>query len=125
MPEHCRDRVGHILDVLRVECRDANAPSVDGIDRELVAQPMHMLAVQARVGEHPALLADEFKVDVRCAVGELRDSRKALQFHSEALSLRRASNDADGEAVSLTSLGTEYAKLGELEKARDSHERAC
>ena len=52
------------------------------------------------------------------------DFRKAVEIHNEALSLRRATGDADGEANSLNNLGSAYAKLGQREKARDYIERA-
>jgi tetratricopeptide (TPR) repeat protein len=50
--------------------------------------------------------------------------RKAIEVHSEALSLRRATGDADGEANSLFNTGYAYSKLGEWEKARDHMERS-
>jgi CHAT domain-containing protein len=56
---------------------------------------------------------------------ELGEYRRALEFHNEALSLRRAVRDPDGEARSLNSLGKVYAKLGEREKARDHCGRAA
>src|SRR5262249_40583203 len=52
------------------------------------------------------------------------DYRKAVELQNEALPLRRAVGDADGEGNSLNNLGKAYANLGERDKAHDHFERA-
>src|SRR4051812_47140032 len=69
------DRVGHVFDVLRIERGNADAPRVDRIDRELVAKPPHLLAIESRVREHAALPRDEVEIDGRRTLGKLRHQR--------------------------------------------------
>jgi CHAT domain-containing protein len=55
---------------------------------------------------------------------DLGNYRKALEIHTEALQLRRAVGDTDGEANTLNHLGAVVAKLGDQDKARGHFERA-
>jgi tetratricopeptide (TPR) repeat protein len=55
---------------------------------------------------------------------QLGDYRKAFEVHTEALQLRRAVGDTDGEANTLNHLGTALAKLGEKNKAHGYFDRS-
>src|SRR6185503_15003208 len=49
----------------------ADAPGVDGVDREFVAQPVHLRLAEPRIREHAALAAHEIEVLPRCPAREL------------------------------------------------------
>src|SRR2546421_1682628 len=65
LPDYFRDRVGDVVDVLRVERGDTDAAGVDGVDGKFLAQAPHLLAAQAGVREHAALLEHELEVAAR------------------------------------------------------------
>src|SRR6478672_9615394 len=75
--EDRRDRIRDILDVLRIECRDADATGIDRVNREFVAQAINLLAVQAGVRKHSALPANELEVAIGNAFREFFHHRSA------------------------------------------------
>src|SRR5437016_1588242 len=63
--DHLRNRVGCVIDVLRVQGGDANASAFDRIDRVFRAQPLDLLSREARVREHATLPDHEAEVRIR------------------------------------------------------------
>src|SRR5207302_8243574 len=62
------DRLRDVVDVAGVERGNADAPCLDGVDRVLLAQPLHLFLGEARVGEEAALREDEAEIDARRAL---------------------------------------------------------
>src|SRR5688572_7941938 len=57
-------RFRDVIDVARIERRDADTPAVDRVHRVFLAQAPHLVFREARVREHPALLAHEAEVEI-------------------------------------------------------------
>jgi tetratricopeptide (TPR) repeat protein len=55
---------------------------------------------------------------------KLGDKQKALEFYERSLTLRRASNDRRGEAVSLSNIGSIHQDLGDYQKALDYYNQS-
>src|SRR3954465_11219704 len=62
-----------VVDVVRVESSDADAPSLDGVDGEFFAQSPDLFLGEAGVGEHAPLLQDEAEIRARRAVLDVAD----------------------------------------------------
>ena len=60
--DHLGDRIGHVVDVFRVQRRHANAPGIDRVNRKLLAQAHHLGLGQAGVGKHAALCQHEVEI---------------------------------------------------------------
>jgi tetratricopeptide (TPR) repeat protein len=54
----------------------------------------------------------------------LGEKQKALDYYHQALPLRRAVEDRNGEAVTLSNIGAVYSDLGEKQKALDYFQQA-
>ncbi len=57
-----RDRIGDIVEVARVQCRDADAARLQRVDGEAFAQGDHLVPRQTRIGEDSSLLQDEAEI---------------------------------------------------------------
>ncbi|MGH9970569.1 MAG: CHAT domain-containing protein [Pyrinomonadaceae bacterium] len=55
---------------------------------------------------------------------EMGEKKKALEYHDQALSLRRQSNDKRAEAITLNNIGTVVSSLGEKQKALEYYFQA-
>ncbi|MFM6059286.1 MAG: CHAT domain-containing protein, partial [Microcystis aeruginosa] len=55
---------------------------------------------------------------------DLGEKQKALDYYQQALSLRRAVGDREGEANTLNNIGVVYDDLGEKQKALDYYQQA-
>lgn len=58
------------------------------------------------------------------AYNELGQFIKAIDYHSQALSLKRKIGDRKGEALTLTNIAMAYRSLGDMEKAFEYNENA-
>src|SRR3954463_960226 len=76
--DHFRDRFGDVFDVAGIQRGDADAAGLDGVDGVLLAQALHLVLGEARVGEHAALLEDEAPVHL----GALLDVCGELEAHA-------------------------------------------
>src|SRR5574341_1321001 len=60
--QRLRDGFAHVVNVLLVQRRHADASAADDVDAVFVAQPLHSLPWQTRVREHPPLAHDEAEI---------------------------------------------------------------
>src|SRR5205085_11354615 len=67
------NRLRDVVDVAGVERGDADAPGLDGVDRVLLAQSLHLLLAEARIGEEATLCDDGAEIDARRALLDLGD----------------------------------------------------
>ncbi len=56
--KHRSDGVGDDFHIAAIERRNADAPGGEHVDGKILAQTLRLGGAQARIGEHPALLAD-------------------------------------------------------------------
>ena len=58
------------------------------------------------------------------AYADLGETRRAIEFHEQALTILRNLGDRSGEGGVLGNLGLAYATLGETRRAIEFHEQA-
>ena len=72
------------------------------------------LTIKRELHWHEAVTIDVLAMEYH----ELRDYRRSLRLHREALTLRRKSGDVRGQAITLTNMGWNLNDLGRREEAR-------
>src|SRR5215470_8137635 len=77
------DGLAHVVKVLLIERRHADAAAADEIDAVIASQPIHGLPRQPRVREHPALALDEAEVPLDAFLAHPAD--KQLTHPANAL----------------------------------------
>jgi tetratricopeptide (TPR) repeat protein len=89
--------------------------------RERIPQLEAALAAARRLNERGAEGA--ILGNLGNAYADLGETRKAIEFHNQALLIDREIGDRGGEGSDLGNLGNAYAELGEMRKAIDFYEQ--